>query len=75
MTKYKKLNDGEAIRLDLKEEDLHLACCSCGAVHIFQFHHIKKHIWDFAIFKKNKATAQLRRNGYGDLQESGKLKF
>lgn len=74
MTKYKKLNDGEAVRLDLKERDLHLACCECGKVHIVQFHHIKDDTWDFVFFSKDKATEQLRRHKFGYLQQEGKLK-
>lgn len=74
MTKYKKLEQGEGVRLNLDEDSLHLACCECGSVEILQFHHIKKNIWDFAFFRKKRATSQLRRNNYGYLQQEGKLK-
>jgi len=67
--KYNKLIDGEAKCIDLDNQDFYLACCDCGVVHIIQFHHIKKHIWDFAFFRNNRATGQLRRYQYGKLQK------
>lgn len=66
--KYEKLNNGESFRVNLDDTDLRFACCDCGKVHIFQFHHIKNNIWDFAVFSFARATAQLRRHCYGDLQ-------
>jgi len=65
--KYPKSEEGEAIRINLDTDDWHFACCDCGLVHIMQFHHIKENIWDFALFRKNRATGQLRRHNYGDL--------
>ena len=65
-SKYPKLEEGGAITIDLKNENLHLACCDCGLVHIIEFHHIKDNIWDFAFFRHNRATGQLRRHNFGD---------
>lgn len=65
--KYHKLEDGEAQRLNLDEQDWCIACCDCGAVHLIQFHHIKDNIWDFAAFRQPRRTAQLRRHQYGAL--------
>lgn len=65
--KYPKLKEGEGVTLDLDNDELHLACCDCGLVHILQFHKIKKNIWDLVMFRNNRATGQLRRNDYGNL--------
>ncbi len=67
--KYEKLNDGDSFRLNLDDTDLRFACCDCGNVHIFQFHHIENNVWDFTIFSQRRSTAQLRRHKYGDLQK------
>ena len=72
--KYPKGKAGEAIRLDLATEDLRLACCDCGSVHTFQFHHIKGATWDFAIYPEKRRTGQLRRHNYGYLQQEGRLR-
>lgn len=67
--KYPKLKDGEAVRIDLDKDDIKFACCACGKVHHWQFHHIKGNIWDFAFFADRRATGQLRRHKYGSLQK------
>ena len=72
--KYPKLESGEAPRIDLATESLRLACCDCGSVHTFQFHHIKGDVWDIAIFPQKRSTAQLRRHNYGYLQQDGRLR-
>ena len=58
---------GESTRINLDEVDWHFACCDCGLVHIMQFHHVKDNTWDFAIFRHNRATGQLRRHRFGDV--------
>lgn len=68
MTKFIKHQDGEAFRIDLDTESFRFACCDCSKVHLLQFHHIKDNIWDFAFFADNRATGQLRRRKYGNLQ-------
>ena len=70
MSKYPKLNNGESIRMNLDKENLHYACCDCGLVHRIQFCHIKKNTWDFAFFRLNRATGQLRRHKFGELFKS-----
>lgn len=72
MMKYRKRENGEGLRINLDENELREACCSCGMVHRWQFHHIKKNIWDFAFFVDRRATAQLRRHNYGSLQQNRK---
>ncbi len=71
-TKYWKANEGEGIRLNLDEDSWHFACCDCGLVHIMDFHHIKDNTWDFALFRDNRATGQLRRNNYGTIYPENK---
>ena len=72
--KYRKRESGEAIRVNLKKEDLRAACCDCGSVHIMRFDRIKGDIYDLTIFADNRATGQLRRHCYGSLQQDGRLK-
>ena len=67
--KYRKHEDGEAIRLNLDKEDWCIACCDCGLVHLLQFHHIKGNTWDIAAFRQPRRTGQLRRHKYGNLQK------
>ena len=52
--KYPKLEPGEARRVNLATEDLRLACCDCGSVHLYQFHHIEEDVWDIAIFPQKR---------------------
>ncbi len=73
MSRYKKLKFGEAFRVDLAKGSLMEACCDCGSVHLWQFHHIKDDVWDFAVFPQPRRTAQLRRHNYGFLQQEGKF--
>lgn len=74
MSKYSKLKNGEGTRVDLDDEDLHFACCDCGLVHIIQFHHIQKNIWDIVFFRHKRATGQLRRHNFGYLQQNNFIK-
>lgn len=74
MDKYRKLNDYDATTINPEEGTLALACCDCGLVH-----HIKLEIAPngkvvMALKSDKRATAQLRRYGYGDLQQ-GKNKL
>ena len=75
MSKYPKLNDGELFRVDLDETDLRFACCDCGKVHYWQFHHVKDNIWDFAVFSDRRATGQLRRHNFGSLQMGSQVQL
>ena len=68
--KYRKLEDGEAQRLNLDKEDWMISCCDCGCAHLIQFHHIEGNTWDFACFRQPRRTAQLRRHRYGNLQNT-----
>jgi len=72
MTKYNKFEDGEGRLVNTEEETLKIACCDCGLVH-YQGITIKddKHVitgWK----RDERATAQLRRHNYGNLQQNRK---
>jgi len=75
MSKYPKLDDGESFRVNLDKETIKFACCDCAKVHYWQFHHIKKNIWDIALFADRRATGQLRRHYYGSLQKNDTKKI
>jgi hypothetical protein len=72
---YRKLKNGEPIIIDLGKTIMSDACCDCGAVHIWQFRHIKGNTWEISWVKNKRATGQLRRHNYGVLQQEGKLKI
>ena len=69
MSIYAKFKDYTGIIVNIEEETLKLACCDCGFVHYYGLT-IKddKHI--MVGFKKDdRATAQLRRHNFGNLQQ------
>ena len=72
--KRRKLEDYEEIILKYKEEVLSVACCDCGLVHKMGFHIYRGGVLGIAHLRDNRATAQLRRHKYGDLQK-GKSKY
>ncbi len=65
-SKYRKFSDGESVRVSIGGDTLALACCDCGCVHKLQLHRIDGETVDIAFFRDKRATAQLRRNNYGD---------
>lgn len=79
MTKYIKRKDYEEFLLNYKNHDiLRLACCDCGLVHSFAFHKYRSGMLGIAARREKRATAQLRRHEYGDLQrpiDSNKYKL
>jgi len=72
---YDKRKDGEGVRVNMEKESLNFACCDCGLVHRLDFWHIKGKIYDIVFFRENRATGQLRRHKFGELQQLGYLKF
>jgi hypothetical protein len=69
MTKYEKFNDCEGPLL-ADGEIFRFACCDCGLVHSMVA--VKEDGGIGLAFKREKRhTAQLRRHGYGHLQQQG----
>jgi hypothetical protein len=52
--------EGEDIRVDWKNGELHLACCDCNLVHIFRFK-VVGNILTIRAWRHNRKTAALRR--------------
>jgi len=74
--KYRKLEDFEEITLKYKDGILAFACCDCGLVHQIAFHVYRGGVLGMAHKRHSKATAQLRRHNYGNLQQGhSKLKY
>ena len=67
--KYPKLLDNKACNINPKTETLEIACCDCGLVHYIQVIVINDEEVAVAFKKNKRATAQLRRYKYGDLQQ------
>lgn len=75
MPKYRKYLDGEKFDLNVDNEYLRFACCSCGHVHVFDFDISDPNIpaqFKVTIDSDRRATAQLRRSNFGDLQTNKK---
>lgn len=68
---YETLSDGEGFRLLRGRDILKFACCDCGMVHYvrIQLTRKEKYFW-MRFWKDNRATAQLRRHKYGNLQKN-----
>lgn len=74
MIKYPKLKDYAATTVDVQREELlELACCDCGLVHFIKLGIVEDGKVMIAFKSNKRATAQLRRHSYGDLQQ-GKSK-
>ena len=74
MSRYPKLANYEPFTIDTDEEFLRFACCDCGMVHDWHLK-IDKRYPDRVIayyVSLPRATAQLRRHGYGNLQKPRK---
>lgn len=71
-TEYNKLEDGEGRLVNTENTTLKIACCDCGFVH-YQRITIKDDKYILIGFKRDqRATAQLRRHNYGNLQQNRK---
>lgn len=66
--KYGKLDNYEGFYLEQDEEILRFACCDCGLVHSMAVVPEGNRI-GIAFKREARATAQLRRHKYGDLQQ------
>lgn len=66
--KYPKLKDYEGFIVDAEKEILRLACCDCGAVHDVKLVSEKDGKTGIIFRRSRRATAQLRRYRYGNLQ-------
>lgn len=74
--KYPKLKDYAATIIDTsKNELLELACCDCSLVHFIKLDIIGGVKVQIAFKKNKRATAQLRRHNYGDLQQGKNRKY
>lgn len=66
---YKKLNNGGVYKLRRGRDILKLACCDCGMVHFIDLQLTnKERFFKLRFWRDNRATAQLRRHNYGNLQ-------
>ncbi len=68
MGKYPKLADYEGALLE-PDEIFRFACCDCGLVHDMAVVREKKGKIGIAFRRHNRATAQLRRQEFGNLQK------
>ena len=72
MSKYDKIEDDMGFLVNTEKETLKLACCDCGMVHYVGIT-VKDDKNIMIGFKRDRrATAQLRRHGYGYLQQGRK---
>ncbi len=69
MGKYEKLNDYEGVLLEPGEEIFRFACCDCGLVHSMAVAQEPDNRIGIAFKRETRATAQLRRHKYGNLQQ------
>ena len=65
---YPKLKDYDELAFDPKDTIIALACCDCGLVHEFKVRVTSKRKVGMAMRRNNRATGQLRRHDYGNLQ-------
>ncbi len=75
MSKYGKLEDYEEVIMVPSTDILRFGCCDCALVHDIR---IRIESDDKAIItfrRQNRATAQLRRYGWGDLQKDNRGKY
>lgn len=71
MSKYPKLKDFEGFCIDPENQILHFACCDCGLVHRIGMAIVGSSL-EIAFQRHNRATAQLRRHKFGNLQNAEK---
>ena len=75
MTIYDRLNDGELVTIDTKDEFWRFACCDCGLVHDMCIEIDKPGQVTMFLFRHGRATAQLRRHHFGLLQNGHAKKW
>ncbi len=69
MGKYQKFYDYEGVLLDPGEDIFRFACCDCGLVHSMAVVPEDDGKIGVAFKRESRATAQLRRHEYGNLQQ------
>jgi len=72
-TKYPKMRDYDSQVMDSKGDVLKLACCDCGLVHYVGVTIMDDSLVKLQFLQDKRATGQLRRHGYGRLQEDGRF--
>jgi len=71
---YPKVDDGEITEIRWRVQSLRFACCDCGLVHKFEFNVSGPgEILEVTLYRKDRSTAALRRQKFGNLQ-TGKVK-
>ena len=75
MSKYPRMNNGDKVFIRRGKEYFKVACCDCGLVHLMdvQLNREKKFVLRF--WRDNRATAQLRNHGFGNLHKRGSWKI
>lgn len=71
MSSYPKAKIGEKVKVNTKEQIISLACCDCGLVHRMDIEVDPNEEGVVYILapRDERATAQLRRHGYGYLHD------
>jgi len=72
---YPEITDGGKFNVDIDNEYLRFACCSCGHVHIFVIDREEKGKCKVTLDSDRKGTAQLRRHNFGSLQKKNPTKW
>lgn len=68
---YEKMDNGDGVSLRRGRDILKFACCDCGMVHFIKVQLTKKEKYFWVRFwRDDRATGQLRRHKYGDLQHA-----
>ena len=70
-----RLEDGEEFVISVGEE-LYISCCDCGLVHkIITARNVKTDEIALVFYRNERSTAQLRRRGFGGLQNDENEKW
>lgn len=75
MSKYGKLEDYEKVVFNPSTDILRFACCDCGLVHDMKIVIEDDDKAIVIVCRHNRATAQLRRYEWADLQKKGNGKY
>lgn len=75
MSKYGKIEDYEEVVFNPSTDILRFACCDCALVHDMRII-IESNDKAMVVFRSHhRATAQLRRYKWGNLQKDGKAQY
>ncbi len=75
MSKYNKIQNYEEVAINPSTDIFRYACCDCGLVHDMRIVIEGDDEATVAFRRQNRATAQLRRYGWGNLQKDGNRKY